>query len=737
MDVLRDSTLNWIPTSAVNTVYLGTDANAVDAATETSHDGVTVFTGLDNTVDPGRLEFGTTYYWRVDGDSKGNLWNFTVETLSYVVPTADVNAVASSSAPNTDPANAANGAGLTDGLHSTDDTTMWVSANVDTTAPEYQDENGAFDPALVPPAYIQFDFTRAQLLQKIKVWNYNAMSEAFVGWSMKDVIVETSMDGENWDAIESITSFNRGPGTPDIAATDVFELSTPIPATSVRITALSNYGGILMQYGISEVEFYAIPTYAADLDPADGDTIDMADMPQLTWRPGRNVDQHSILLSTDPNALAEVTTTSEASIGASELGLIVGETYYWQIDEVNESDSPSIYAGSMQSFSVLPYITVDNFDQYGNLSPKRPFQTWTDGFGYSSDEHFPNGYGGNGTGAAIGHDVWSLSSPYYNGDIMESDITIPGSAKSMPFYYTGASETTRTFAEAQDWTQAGVTTLSIWFYGDSGNTASPMYAKINSLKVPYNGNTGDVAMTGWQVWNIDLASLNTNLESVTSLTIGIEGASASGVLLLDDIALQPAPIAPLTEWRVSASTDDAEEHVLDSGVMEGLGSSDLELGYEASEGGIVPEAQQTIGCRWTGIAIPAGATITEAWVQFSADDVDNDYHQGAVSLVITGEAPGNALTFTENLYDISNRTATTASVVWDVPVWTETQLMGPGERTPDISNVIQEIVSDGAWAGTVVLMFADNPANPSQGCREAESYDGTSSEAPLLHIVYE
>ncbi|NQV31860.1 MAG: hypothetical protein HQ515_04155, partial [Phycisphaeraceae bacterium] len=72
-----------------------------------------------------------------------------------------------------------------------------------------------------------------------------------------------------------------------------------------------------------------------------------------------------------------------------------------------------------------------------------------------------------------------------------------------------------------------------------------------------------------------------------------------------------------------------------------------------------------------------------------------------------------------------------------IPVWTETHLMGPGERTPDISNVLQEIVNHDGWTGTVVLMFTDNPANPSQGTREAESYDGTTSEAPLLHIAYE
>jgi hypothetical protein len=64
--------------------------------------------------------------------------------------------------------------------------------------------------------------------------------------------------------------------------------------------------------------------------------------------------------------------------------------------------------------------------------------------------------------------------------------------------------------------------------------------------------------------------------------------------------------------------------------------------------------------------------------------------------------------------------------------------MGPDERTPDISSIIQQIVDQPGWAGgAIVLMFRDNPANPSQGTREAESVDGSATEAPLLHISYQ
>jgi hypothetical protein len=83
-------------------------------------------------------------------------------------------------------------------------------------------------------------------------------------------------------------------------------------------------------------------------------------------------------------------------------------------------------------------------------------------------------YPGNGTGAGIGHDVWSPGSPYYDGSIMEKLITMEGSAQSMPFYYnnstTSVSETTVNIAAlevGQDWSHNGIQTLALSFRADS------------------------------------------------------------------------------------------------------------------------------------------------------------------------------------------------------------------------------------------------------------------------------
>ncbi|MCP4456292.1 MAG: hypothetical protein GY809_32945 [Planctomycetes bacterium] len=77
----------------------------------------------------------------------------------------------------------------------------------------------------------------------------------------------------------------------------------------------------------------------------------------------------------------------------------------------------------------------------------------------------------------------------------------------------------------------------MFFYGQLDNSGQ-LYVKINGSKVVYDGSTADVALEQWQQWNIDLTAI-AGINSVTTLAIGIEGASASGLLYIDDIGLYP------------------------------------------------------------------------------------------------------------------------------------------------------------------------------------------------------
>jgi hypothetical protein len=80
-------------------------------------------------------------------------------------------------------------------------------------------------------------------------------------------------------------------------------------------------------------------------------------------------------------------------------------------------------------------------------------------------------------------------------------------------------------------------------------------------------------------------------------------------LLIGGLAGGPALAVAVAESRVAASADDAEE--TSAGSVSIIGT-DLELGWDG--------APQTLGTRFPGLAVPQGATVREAWVQFETDE---------------------------------------------------------------------------------------------------------------------
>ncbi|MCF7973793.1 MAG: discoidin domain-containing protein [Phycisphaerae bacterium] len=539
VDVPRDPVLSWTPGmfAATHNVYIGTVFEEVDTASVANPLGVLASEGRnENNFNPDRLEFGRTYYWRVDEVNgtpdktvyKGSVWSFTAEPYSIQIP-IDINkATASSYAPQKTPALTVDGSGLNGMAHSAVPETMWLSNS----------------PDLTP--WLMYEFNRVEKLDQMLIWNANSVSESFVGWGVKDVSIEYSMDGVEWTALAEPTQLEQAPGLATYDTPQVIDFGL-VAAQYVRLNIQSNWGGLLPQYGVSEVQFYGIPVHVREPMPASG-SVNVRPDAVASWRPGRDAGQHTIYLDTDLNAVAEglassmTSMTSSVDLGAFDLQM--GETYYWRVDEVNEAEVPSVWAGPVWSLSTMTALVVEDFERYGNKSPNRPFQVWLDGFGYSADEFFPVAYPGNGTGAGIGHDIWGPSSPYFNGNLMETGSTIAGSNQSMPFYYSNtggvSSQTERTFAVPQDFTVGGAQTLSIAFRGQPGNTGT-LYIKINNTKLVYPRDAANIALSTWQAWNIDLGSVNTNLQSVTKLQIGVDGSGAAGMLLIDDIRLHAEP----------------------------------------------------------------------------------------------------------------------------------------------------------------------------------------------------
>lgn len=213
----------------------------------------------------------------------------------------------------------------------------------------------------------------------------------------------------------------------------------------------------------------------------------------------------------------------------------------------------------------------------------------------------------------------------------------------------------------------------------------------------------------------------------TSAGFGVPGtyllqlAASDGQLTASDTAqviVQPAPTpgAATLERRISASTDDVEESATGSYYAT---SSDLELVFDGSD--------QKVGLRFPGLTVPAGAKITKAYLQFETDETQSD----ATSLSIHGQATDNALAFTSATKP-STRVLTTAAIAWAPGPWTLVGETGAGQRTPDLSAVVQEIVSRPGWAaGNAVVLIVSGT-----GHRTARAYDGKPAGAPLLHLEY-
>ena len=323
-DVVRETVLSWSPGegATAHTVYLGTVFNDVNDAVLA--DAVSAGQSAATYDPPGNLDFGQTYYWRIDetvggAPIKGLTWSFTVEPFAYAVAAESITTTASSAGAGQGPENTVNGSGLTDDLHSDDFAAMWVTA--------------LGDPG---PAWIQYEFEKVLKLDEMLVWNYNDALESIIGLGCKNVTIEYSVNGTDFTALGTTHEFARAPGAPGNAANTTVDFEG-VAAKYVKLTANSNWEGILDQYGLSEVRFFSVPVQAREPSPASGAT-DVGVEATLSWRAGRGADKHDVYLSTDEQAVIDgtvtPTTVTDASYSAS---LDVDSTYYWRVDEVNDT----------------------------------------------------------------------------------------------------------------------------------------------------------------------------------------------------------------------------------------------------------------------------------------------------------------------------------------------------------------------------------------------------------------
>ena len=483
-DVTRDVVLSWEagPFAATHDVYFGETFADVNDADGAGSPGVQVSMGQTGmTFDPeGLLEYGKTYFWRVDEVNipsdpavyRGNVWSFTVEP--YVYPITNIIATASSSEKvTTGPENTINGSGLQDDLHSTESSDMWVTSTV-----------GA------QPSWIQYEFDKAYKLHEMWVWNYNNEYEYALGYGFQNVTVAYSLDGEEWTTLRD-EQFAQATSEEGYAHNTTVDFGG-LMAKYIRLTAKDNWSKVgLQQFGLSEVRIFQVPVQAREPMPvvnADGIALDAT----VSWRPGREADSHDVYFSTDLQAVIDGTapavTVDEARHAPT--GLEYGRIYYWKVNEVNEVETPSVWEGEVWSFSTIESLLVEDFESYDDdmEAGTAIFQTWIDGLE-------------NGTGSVVG---------YFEsqGGTFGERVVVHSGEQSMPLDYNNVippyySETSREWAGPQDWTVNGASDLMVWVRGnpvsfaetDSGITMSAsgtdIWGTADEFRYAYKTFNGD------------------------------------------------------------------------------------------------------------------------------------------------------------------------------------------------------------------------------------------------------
>jgi hypothetical protein len=513
-------TLSWIAglNSVNQNVYFGTDADAVANATPENPMDAYMSTQTGTSYSLPTLAYGTTYYYRIESVN-GEIYSsdvFTFDTVKYAYPLDPdyITATASSTAGALDPNVSCNGAGLDpNDEHGTGFNSMWIS----------NPEDGA--------VWIQYDFEASVKLHEILIWNHNSEIEDIMGWGIKDASLEYTVDGQAWQTLTEVV-LEQGTGMDQYAANNSIPVGD-LTVKGVRINVLSNYSSILPNmYGLSEVQFLVVPLLAADPVPTNGQTGVSLDpvLSTLSWAEGRGAVSHALYVSTDMDAVLNETIAPITLMDATyEMPVLdVNTVYYWK---VNETTGAEVWTGNLWDFTTVATVLLDDMEAYG-AEENVIYATWIDGY-ETPDQN----------GALVGADPYlGDGDPFTPGDGSYDPeiIVIQSGRQSLPIWFDNSvaptSEVTRSLAGAEI-PDVGARKMILSYQFGTDSVGDELYVEINGVEAG-SAAIPTTILPLWSEISIDLAVAGIDdATQVTSVTIGIRGANAKGVVYVDDVSL--------------------------------------------------------------------------------------------------------------------------------------------------------------------------------------------------------
>jgi len=467
-------------------VYFGTDFNDVNDATSSSAE-FKVNKSLEDTIyDPGTLEHGKTYYWRIDeideaGSNiwKGNIWSFKTAPREYVeVPLVSYEDSENHYQLYTGIVITGDG----DSSLALEDKLVGGSTWEDVVVPEATDgsnvlglkwtneqdlevEHGCtFENSSPPFRYDLYGFDEMVFDIYYAPGSPLPHSLGIFDWNFKPAHSDSSnlptTTGQWYTIVIDVSHLNnrRVDTIYDIVFSIHGEDFNPDPDNPDNWAAVAFMDNVRLRYAASR--------YATHLSPTNGAT-DVYRNADMSWRAGNHAASHDVYFGTDYDDVNDAGTSDPEFKGNQPLDansydppgvLELNTTYYWRVDEVNNAHPDKLWQGSAQSFTTGNFLVVDDFEDYNDVG-NRIYDTWVD-------------YYVNNTGMTVGHfdppftergivhtGYQSMYMRYDNDGTVNEDTSLE---KTGTLFY---SEAQRSWQAPQDWTREGVNSLTLWLRG--------------------------------------------------------------------------------------------------------------------------------------------------------------------------------------------------------------------------------------------------------------------------------
>jgi hypothetical protein len=502
--------------SFLNTVYFGLTAEAVN---DPDASGTIVANDLPQ-YDPGPLEPGVTYFWRVDqfkqtGTIRGDLWQFTTADQARGLQGEYFDNPDLAGAPavtRIDPNLNFNWpAGTEPGIDSPD-----AAIPVDEFSARWTGELEVD----VTDTYV-FSVTASD---GFRLWLDGRLLLDLWGNSTTDIRRSAPIALTAGQVCTLRMDFTEDTG---VALVQLYWESAVQNKTDARIRQLVPDGALHP------------PQKAHSPEPANG-AVGTPWSLDLTWVAGNDATQYQLYFGDDAQAVADadtstadiyqgIQTSTTFTVGALEWG----RSYWWRVDEVNDAGT---VPGIVWSFTTADYIVVDDFESYNDEEGQgtRIYETWFDGWFDGS------------SGSQVG---------YTDPPFAEPKI-VHGGGQSMPLLYDNSvspfySETVREFASAQDWTVHNLATLVLYVRGKTGNAPAPLFVALEDAAghrtAVRHPDSAPVTTARWVAWQIPLSDFTgVNLAQVKKLYLRLGDSTqpepgGTGLLYVDDIRVVVAP----------------------------------------------------------------------------------------------------------------------------------------------------------------------------------------------------